>query len=155
MTMVRSIRFAILSFPFALALVGCSQKALPSGGLITLAGTYAPPDQSWVLAVSTNGQFQVSHRTTRITERQDWQPKRGWFLFIEDARHLWAFDGDAQVSVLIWTNGTLGRSSLTLYRGAVPDPVLRALPDAVREKVRPPADPKADPKPDSKADRRT
>lgn len=139
MTMVRPTRLLLLSFALALALVGCYPKALPSGGLITLAGTYAPLEQTWVVAVATNGQFQVSHRATRVTERQEWQPKRGWFLFIEDARHLWTYDGDAQVNVFIWANdGSLARHSSAVYPGAIPDPVLRALPASVREKVRAP-----------------
>ena len=111
---------------FILVLVGCSPKPLPSGGIITSSGEYAPADQSWKLTVAADGQYQV-HTAPHIAMRPDWQPKLGWFFFIEDAKHLWTFDGESQLYVLIWADdGSIGRYDLTSYKGAVPDSVLRA-----------------------------
>ena len=116
-------------------LVGCSAKKLPSGGIIRGAGDFAPLDQTWSLTVAPDGKYYV-HTTPHVTTSVDWNPQDGWFLFIEDARHLWTFDGNSNLYVFVWTaDGSIGRYGPASYRGSVPPLVLEALPDTIREKV--------------------
>jgi len=117
-------------------LAACSPKKLPGGDIIRGAGEFAPPDQSWSLSVAPDGQYRI-HTAPHIATSFDWKPQDGWFLFIEDSKHLWSFDGFAELYVFIWADGgAIGRYGLTSYRGVVPSVVLGALPEAVREKVR-------------------
>ena len=117
-------------------LVGCLPQKLPSGGIIRGAGEFAPPDQSWSLSVASDGHYRI-HTAPHVTTSFDWKPQDGWFLFIEDAKHLWSFDGVAEFYVFVWTaDGAIGRYGLTSYRGVVPSIVLEALPEAVRGKIR-------------------
>ena len=126
----------LLIFCFALVLNGCSPRKLPSGGVITTAGRFAPLDQSWTLTVSKEGQYELEYPGSHMIWRQtDWNPKNGWFLAIEDARHLWAFDGDSHFYVYVWDDkGSMGRYDVR-SASQVPKSIITALPADIRQKI--------------------
>ena len=118
------------------SLLGCSHQRRPGGGLIQSAGEFAPPEQEWHIRVAKDGQFEVQ-LSPKVAKRFDWKPQAGWFLYIEDAEHLWSFDGAGEFYVYVWTeNGSIGRYDMPHYRGVIPATVLEALPTAVHERVR-------------------
>jgi hypothetical protein len=124
-------------------LIGCKQAAqFPTGDLISTAGSFAPPGQEWILRVESDGAIEVERDYTnqqggtRTTTRLGWQPRAGWFVFIESADRFWMFDGNTNLS-FYWfkADGSRGRYSLDYFQGVVPQRVISALPNEVRETV--------------------
>jgi hypothetical protein len=140
-----------ISISFGAFLLGCSRSPRPTNGvLIQTSGEFTPLGRAWVLSVQPDGHYQVSRDMgisnfdwrhfrfmhASVSWSHDWNPRPGWFLFIEDGNHLWEFDGADTLLVHVDTaDGVSGVYSLDYYKGKVPDAVWRALPIEARGEI--------------------
>lgn len=146
-------------------LTGCAHpKASPSPPLstahpATAAGTQptnaAAPAASAPRLIATFGDHAVgNHWKVRVPEAErtveigwdgtsqkpsDWRARDGWFVFVENDRRVWAYDGDRDLLLFSYTpqrnGGTYAVSGPKNFGVPVPDAVLTRLSEAGRKAI--------------------
>lgn len=144
-------RIMYIAICLATLLSGCSRSPRPANGvLIQTSGEFTPRNRAWKMTVQPDGQYQISEDTGDSTFDWNkfkfvhgsvgwshvWNPKPGWFLYIENGDHLWEYDGAKELGVFVFTpREGVGIYSLEHYKGKVPDAVWQAIPAIPRAEL--------------------
>jgi hypothetical protein len=122
-----------------------------AGTLIETYGQFRSPKTSWIIDVSAYGMtFDLSSvNGGAITNIKDlppeWEAHPGWFVFVENARYAWAYDGVDTVWVEEVTPKTINGYTFSPHRdladtwGVIPQPpkeVFDRLPSKIQSAIR-------------------
>ena len=90
------------------------------------------PEEERTVEVAWQGSSQVPSK---------WRAQAGWFVFVENERRLWAYDGDRDLLLFEFTpsakGGVYSVSGPTNFGCLVPQMVLRRLSDDARKAIKP------------------
>lgn len=129
----------MIAFGAILVLVSCSREPSgPTAMLITQFEKVSVPGTPWIVNASESDRKiyigrHVDHVTTTVSSA--WTVRQGWFVFVENDKRVWEYDGDTNLyGVAIVPDERDG--TLTVYR---PQHLHRPLPDEVRSRLSPAA----------------
>jgi hypothetical protein len=122
--------------------------------LVTTFGTNATPDGTWRIGVSEasldlsrsaaaqgEGWTTTGWTTTSLSNADGaWRCHAGWFVFTESESRVWAYDGDRNVHLLVYTSSGKVSSSVfydsrNKFPCAVPAEVFSRLSESAQKMI--------------------
>ena len=103
--------------------------------IIDWIGAYKSSATPWEVTVNQDKPPEFILPSGVMISPSAWRPHKGWFVFIQDDKHLWAFDGSEKLLLLQIEKIRSALYDLHSMPYIPPTNVLDKLPESFRTKV--------------------